>query len=238
MRGIIVGCDEKAEWLLPWWWRNYSKHVSLPVAFIDFGLSKMAKAWCCERGLLIPFERDIKSIVEATKPPEHFKKLCGETFFEHRLAWFKKPFACLLTPFEETMWIDLDCLILKTIEPAFSFLDAATDIALSSEPESVQKQAKEIKLINDDEILYNSGVIVFKKDSRPIQAWVDILSDPTKTFPGDQDALSNALYINKIKPGNLPRIYNWPYIFPKPEDIVVMHFMGDRGKALIKQFAA
>ena len=54
MDGIVVGADLTQEWLLPWWWSHYSRFNSLPVAFIDFGMSDEMKKWCQERGELIP----------------------------------------------------------------------------------------------------------------------------------------------------------------------------------------
>jgi hypothetical protein len=51
--GIIVGCDANQEWLLPWWWDHYCKHNSYPVAFVDFGMSEAALAWCQEKGQCI-----------------------------------------------------------------------------------------------------------------------------------------------------------------------------------------
>ena len=38
--GVIVGSDYSQEWLLPWWWENYTKHNRYPVTFVDFGLSQ------------------------------------------------------------------------------------------------------------------------------------------------------------------------------------------------------
>jgi hypothetical protein len=52
--GIIVGSDQTQEWLLPWWWKNYARHNTYPVVFVDFGMSLEKKAWCREHGTLVP----------------------------------------------------------------------------------------------------------------------------------------------------------------------------------------
>ena len=51
--GILIGSDEHLEWAIPWWWENYSRFNSFPVAFADFGMSEAMRAWCRERGELI-----------------------------------------------------------------------------------------------------------------------------------------------------------------------------------------
>ncbi len=234
-RGIIVGCDEKQEWLLPIWWSHYSLHSNLPVAFIDFGLSRSAKKWCSQKGRLIPFQKDIRALVAATNPPiGAIDSMIGSQFRKNREAWLKKPFACLMSPFKETIWIDIDCIIKQPVEEILAWLSPSYDLAIASEPESVQKTAKKFSLIKEDEILYNSGVIAFKSESKTIHAWINTLEQPDKKFPGDQDALSNAIYLNNLQVQTLPSIYNWPWYLKPSQDPVIIHYMGDPGKDLLK----
>lgn len=63
MKGILVGCDQNQEWLLSWWWDQYSAHNSYPVVFVDFGMSKTGVAWCNERGTCIPQSLDAHSLL-------------------------------------------------------------------------------------------------------------------------------------------------------------------------------
>ena len=102
MQGIIVGCDKAQEWLLPWWWQHYSKLNSYPVAFADFGMTEKAIAWVSERGryIKLPAAAPLKEV--SPERPEF-----RERTQEKRGAWFKKPLACLYSPFPESLWIDL-----------------------------------------------------------------------------------------------------------------------------------
>lgn len=234
-RGIIVGADRKAEWMLPWWWKHYSIHASYPVTFIDFGLSNKGKDWCLGKGNLLPFNTDIAHIVEATSPPVGIlDTLCGPTFRNHRMSWFKKPYACNMTPYKETIWIDTDCCLLKPIDSLFSFLTPTRSIALAREPDATQKNAKIAGLIDPEEVLYNSGVIVFQKNAKAIIEWEKILHT-NETFPGDQDALSKAIYLNKIPIAELPSTYNWPWYIAFNPTAHIIHFMGDNGKDIIRK---
>ncbi len=238
-RGILVGSDKNGEALLEFWWKNYTLNFSYPVAFVDFGLSESGKKWCKERGELIPFEKDISSIVEATAPKNSLiEKFFGKNYKTHRQSWLKKPFACLMTPFKETVWIDTDCLIQKPLLQIFYSLSKTCDIALVPEPEDVQLQSKLLKHIHKDEILYNSGVIVFRKECEVISAWAEILIEGKEAFPGDQDALSRVIYRNKFAVGELSPLYNWPWYAPLNRSAFIIHFMGDRGKKALHSIAA
>ncbi len=53
MHKIIVSCSKENEWMLPWWWMHYHYHNSLPVAFLDLGISLQAKRWCAKRGVVV-----------------------------------------------------------------------------------------------------------------------------------------------------------------------------------------
>ena len=34
---FLTGCDEKTEWMLPWFVENYKKHNDTPLIFANFG---------------------------------------------------------------------------------------------------------------------------------------------------------------------------------------------------------
>lgn len=55
-KGVLVGADQKQEWLLLWWWKNYSEENELPVCFVDFGMSEKGRKWCQKRGQLLLVE--------------------------------------------------------------------------------------------------------------------------------------------------------------------------------------
>lgn len=106
--GVLTGCDSAQEWMLPWWWANYSRHNAWPVAFADFGMSGEARAWCAERGTVLS--------VQAL-----------------RLAvWFRKPLAMLASPFRWSLWLDLDCEVRGELGEAFAYADQG--LAVTADP--------------------------------------------------------------------------------------------------------
>src|SRR3569832_1812642 len=108
-KGILVGSDSKTEWLLPRWWKYYSLYNDLPVAFVDFGMSSKMRHWCKKRGKII----DLKCPKEFTSQKRSLPKDVAQAWqsiykgdvWQAREAWFKKPLACLQTPFDMTVWM-------------------------------------------------------------------------------------------------------------------------------------
>ena len=238
-RGVIVGADAVAEWLLPWWWKNYSAHCSYPVAFFDFGMTDKGRNFCKEKGICFSLDIDVASYVRETEPDsKRIEVVYGEDYYKHRMAWFKKPFACLKAPFETSVWIDLDCRIQGDIAPIFEVLQGDDEIGLMPDTPAMQRHCYKHGLIEEGEVYYNSGVIVFKKGAQVIQKWVEIIQEGEFKFPGDQDALSTVFYIEDIKPATLSSKFNWPYYLPLQPGVVIVHYMGEPAKELIRQECA
>ena len=133
LNGIIVGCDEKQEWMLPWWWLNFSSNNSFPVAFVDFGLSESAKAWCAAHGTLISLQTPTHFVAERNDVDPSLVALWellihGKQLWYLRKSWFKKPLALMQTPFQNTLWIDVDCQITGALDEVFTI---SADMALS-----------------------------------------------------------------------------------------------------------
>jgi len=160
--GVIIGCDHKAEWLLPWWWKHYSAHCNYPVTLIDFGMSAKGKKFCRNHGACISLDIDVSSYVNTIKPKgKNYENICGPKCQKHRFPWFKKPFACLKTPFEKSLWIDLDCQIEGSIAPIFNALDNETELALVSENPLIQNMWRSNGFLQPGEIVYKPECWVY-----------------------------------------------------------------------------
>lgn len=224
--GFVVAADLTQEWLLPWWWSNYTKYNNLPVAFVDLGLSKEMKEWCKKRGHYIPLP--IPNIFVAEKDScssEHIKnweELYGSHFWESRNAWFKKPLACLQTPYKTSVWMDLDCEVRGSLTSIFSLSIPSSGIMLAQEYPSVEDW---------DNI--NSGVILFKKGNPTIEEWAKESLESNHTYKGDQDILHALILKKQIPLGDLPLIYNWSRFSEVNPEALVVHWHGTHGKSFI-----
>ena len=222
--GVLVGSDSRQEWLLPWWWENFRKHSSYPVTFVDFGLSQEKKAWCKDRGECISlrspplFVKDREEVESSFV--EDWESHYPDTFWTSREAWFKKPLACLLSPYERTLWCDLDCEVVKPLDGLMRACDERVGIALAKDFSS--------------DSIYNSGVIVFQKEHSLIQEWAKQSIEKNGAFRGDQDLLSQIIAEKNIPIRELPPIYNWSVGYGEKEDVVIYHWLGDAAKSALR----
>lgn len=234
--GILVGGDISQEWLLPWWWEHYCKHASHPVAFADFGLSFPMKDWCRERGELIPIRILDDFIAEKETIAPHFISLfeenCGKKFWNSRKTWFKKPFACLQTPFQRTIWIDLDCEIRGSFQELFDFADSDAGISMTRDRFAIPLTQMGIRQSHHHN--YNSGVVIFRRELEIIREWAKKSIEDNHLFLGDQDVLSHLLAERKICIPEFPPRFNWSRLETSKGIPIIMHWSGMHGKELIR----
>jgi len=192
-RGIIVGCDGKQEFLLPFFYLNLRLHSNLPITFFDFGMTAFGHDFCQKRGNIISIH---DSLYEAKS--SEYKEV-------KRLSWFKKPLACQMAPYDKNLWIDLDVLIRAPIDEVFDLLNAEKQIAITHEYDvDVSFLSTEISIIP----IYNSGFFAFFKNSPIVDSWIQISKKLKKTKIGDQDILSFDLYNRKNQIALLDPSYN------------------------------
>jgi hypothetical protein len=220
-KGIVVGSDMTQEWLLPWWWGHYTAFHAYPVAFVDFGMSIEMKKWCEERGTLIPLlVADIFVTDKHEIDPLLAKQMedaWGKTFWSCRNAWFKKPLACLQSPFLHSIWIDLDCEIRGTIDALFDLCREHLAIAIgSSHPVS-----------------YNSGVVAFKHGLSVIETWANQAFERNHLVPGDQDVLNAIIHEQNVRIVEIPAVYNWSRCSTPNPEARILHWHGPQGKSVI-----
>lgn len=226
--GVLVASDIGSEWLLPWWWDHYSKHNSHPVAFVDFGMSREMKEWCQERGETIRLRVADVFVAEEEEIEESlalvWRQNSEERFWRKRSAWFKKPLACLQSPFRRTLWVDLDCEIRGQVAPCFAFANSANGFALHKQPRG--------------SLLYNSGVIPFKHGLPLFETWAGECLEKTDRFRGDQEVLSHLIAKEKLDVHALPIEMNWGYSYGENPNALIIHWWGIGQESIRHQMAA
>jgi hypothetical protein len=224
-KGILIGSDSNTEWLLPWWWKYYSKYNEFPVAIADFGLSPQMLKWCQKRFQVISLkcpqnfvqQRSSLSKKLALQWQEEYK---GDVW-QARLAWFKKPFACLQTPFDLTVWLDADCEVCGPLKPLFDVLKEGVELAIIKEESHV--------------LVYNSGVLLFRSKASFLKKWAELCLNENDKFMGDQNALTELILAGKVRYTELDHKYNWRMIKGYHDAIVVAHWCA-WGKEYIQKF--
>jgi len=215
-RGILVGIDDRQEWMLPWWWSCYEAHNDLPVLFVDFGMSARARDWCAERGML-----------------------CGPTAADC-YGWFKKPLALLESPFRQAIWLDADCEVRARLDALFEYA-AEGGIGLALDRGTPQRYRDTMPV---DTPTYNSGLIVFNHGDAAVPQWASMTmalrsdrpGDTRYGQPGDQETL--ALTLRRHAAGRLREIPMEVMRLRLSDGdgaCLVMHWTGREGKAYIRQ---
>ncbi len=240
-KGVITGCSKNHEWMLPWWWMNYSLHNEYPVTFLDFGdMSPVAKQWCQRKGQLVTLQIPTEDFVanRGEVPREH-----GAVWETHlnldtwlaRLSWFKKPFACLQSPYERTIWIDLDCQARQSITPIFKSCENALEMAMAEEPPLVLEDHRNRKLLLLDEMEYNSGVIVFNHGAALIQDWARRCIELNNVLRGDQEVFSRMIYERKIAFSPMHPSFNWRAHLQPSFTPLIIHYLGNCKQFILQQ---
>lgn len=201
------------------------------MSFFDFGMSEAACNWCKERGevhtLHAPHVHADPKVVLANA------QIYGKGAEIARNGWFKKPLAMLQSPYEQALWLDLDCEVLGSLLPLFH---DPVDFALSREPDSCQRLHGEKGLLLENEILYNSGVVLFDRSSSLVQQWVELTLSSQHLFWSDQHILSRLIHLNSYPILNLPEEYNWRMSQGLNIRAVIVHWVGGWGKEYIRRF--
>ncbi len=227
-RGVVVAADLDQEWLLPWWWKHYSYHNNDPVLFIDFGMSSRARAWCERRGICrsvaaLDFPVHKRSDLPKERQ-EAWERRYGKRIWDVRSAWLKKPFALLEVPFDEAIWLDLDCQVRGSLEPIFKMLESGADLAIAKERWQV------CEFLFPNEAYYNSGVIAFRKQAPIVKQWAETTVAWQSHLPADQEFLTRAIFLHEPHLLELPPHCNWYWVWGANEMALIHHFCGRSGK--------
>ncbi len=238
-QGVLVGCDRNQEWLLPWWWEHYSRHNAYPVAFMDFGMSEEGKTWCRHRGQYLRLKPTKARILGKNQLPpatqSSWENHYGRKIWSRRRIWFKKPFALLQSPFEKTIWLDLDCQVRKSLEPLFICLVLGADIALKRDSEEIQRLHRSKHFILPEETNYDCGLIAYCSQAPILSQWVEEIVQRNQNYVFDQQALSRALMKYPHSLFELPESSNWSAANGPNSNALVYHFHGGSLKQMLKE---
>lgn len=232
--GVLTGCDEKHEWMLKWWWNHYSQSNHHPVTFLDFGMSKSAKIWCEKRGGVIPVTMKESALCRredlSINIQKQWETIYAPSVWNSRKAWSLKPLGLLKTPYTFSAWIDIDCMVLKSIKPLFNALERDTEMAIAIETrpdntDTVASRAREKGIP-----YYNTRVFSFKTASPLILKWAQNMLERNNEFMGDQEALNTIFFDKKYEVKELAPIFNHSFMIGKTPETAILHYSCTRGK--------
>ena len=232
-KGILTGCNAEQEWMLKWWWENYSKHNNYPVTFCDFGMTPSAKKWCSKRGKILPFDPQSLPLTQNSAP---WSGKLSKSALNRRSLWFSKPLILSKTPYAKTIWTDLDCEILKDLAPLFDMTESKDGFAIAYDSDENTKHARQNQTLKGGVKVLQAGVLAFKKASPVIPAWIDYCLKNLESEASDQTALSHLQAESPFDITILSNKYNWlnPEA-PSPHAVIYHHNGTSRKRKLFSE---
>jgi hypothetical protein len=238
-QGILAAACQSIEFLIPFWYKALRAHCHLPIAFVDLGMSSEAQAFCRDRGILIDFCHPVPDAggKENVDPllALRWEQTHGSGVWHMRKKWFCKPFIFSLSPFQKTLWLDLDCEVRSDITPLLSLCDDSYPIALTPEIEGYQKLFQQYGFSSVLQTIYNSGVVPFIKKSSIIEQWIQESTSASHKYISDQDALSALIHKQNIAVHIMPYEMNWDRTQGHNENALIIHWHSQRGKEILKK---
>lgn len=201
-RCVVTGCDVLQEWMLPWWYSNLRQHSPLPVVFVDKGLSRKGRAWCQERGEVVRNPIPVADVL------------------------LVKPLGLIQSPYAVSLWLDVDCEILKPLEPIFDETHA------------------EIGVVRDVPGAYDpiqGGVVVVRHGSAMVLEWAGLCRDwkrldhrkiPSRYY--DQSMLAHLWRQHPEAFTLLREEWNWVRQRGASPTAAIIHWWGKVGKEEIR----
>ena len=202
-RCVVTGCDALHEWMLPWWHDSLRRHSQLPLVFVDMGLSRKGRAWCGERGDVV------NPAVRAD------------------FAELLKPIGLIRSSYAESLWLDLDCEVLKPLEDVFD--ETTAEIGVARDVPSALDPVQ-------------SGVLVVRHGSSTVLEWAELCRNWSRldrrrilTRNYDQSVLA---HLWRLRPGAFTLLrdeWNWVRQKGPSPAAAVFHWWGMMGKEEIRK---
>ncbi|MCB1117327.1 MAG: hypothetical protein KDK50_01965 [Chlamydiia bacterium] len=204
--GVLIGADDKCEKLLSWWHSYYKNHNDRPVAILNFGLSPWGLAQAKKIGV----------VIDATTSPS-IKVKCKHRYARYIAgACLKRITHMKRSPFETTLWMDIDCIVRCNINHLFAYADHPSGFAAAHTSESGN---------SFEPNKFNGGIHVVKKTSTIYDFWISEIQKNAQHFDLDDLILSRAIHEHCIEINWFPNEYNTDASYAK-----IKHMHGRHNK--------
>lgn len=207
---FMTGCDEKTEWMLPWFIKNYRKYNDTPIIFANFGVSEDIDKWVRKSGLFT-------GVMDISHKEEK--------------GWFKKPYSMLNSAAKDTYWIDTDCEVLGDISDLFYYLEIEKLSMVEDKPWTKRRgetwyNSGVVGFKYKPQVLFRWYDAIKKSPT---------VGDQETLHAMLEDDFTRSIFINPI-----PNEYNWlrVQLVNDMEDSTnkkIMHWTGAKGKEIIKE---
>lgn len=191
-------------------------------------MSKSARMWCEQKGKVISFVLPPFFLQE--KRPFSFPKTWHPSKVDYvtnrRHIWFTKAFSLFQTPYDKTIWIDLDCEVKKSVQPLFDFCENTSGFAITYDVDHTTKEWKDDGLLSPDAEGHQVGVFSFKRKSPVLNKWIQSCYDNHHQELSEQTCLNHVLKKENFDITIFSKKYNWVYLDNSHPDATILHYAG------------
>lgn len=208
--GVLLMADRDLEWLLPWWFHCFEQtNPLLKVALVDAGLSEEGRDYLARKEVpIIPLNSPLPDSV---------------------YPWFHKPFAIAQSPFDRTVFCDLDCEVRGDISLLFHWPGEGISLGKDLIPSGRYRK------FFRERYYYNSGLVGIHTGDSVLVNWCDETLKLYRKFRSDQEILNFTLYETEATIVELPEHFHQLRLAGDHPDAVVMHWTGLPGKNHIQK---
>ena len=207
-RSVLTACDSKLEDLLPWWIQNTQKFTNAPIYVVDLGLNEP----------MVNIAQGLGAHVGVMEPIENVR------------TWFNKPWCLQKTQTQQTLWLDVDCEVLKSIDDIWMLCENER-ILIAPDPVMRRQGPEHSGTVNTGVMLYeNLDDVFFKRWQKEIKGG---------DHRGDQEALRELISRDSVPELlELPQEWNWlRLMYTRGEDNPdkrILHWTGRGGKGMLR----
>ena len=203
--------------MLPWWWTHFESHNTLSVAFVDLGMTPKMKTWCQGKGAVIGLDAPRhfvfdKSLI-APELTSFWEETAGKDFWEGRDIQFYQPFALQQSPFNETLWVGLDCEVTGNLKPLFSKVHAYSKIALTKSQEQ-----------------YQTHLMAVHRTSPILSRWAELCQWHNNRYIDGAEALTTLIQEEEVEVAELAN-----RVSGLGPEALIFHWGGKWGKEVIRR---
>lgn len=168
--------------------------------------------------------------------PEKWPQKWQTDIINQRKIWFTKALSLLKTPYEKTLWVDLDCKFLTPVDDIFSTCDNEGGLALTLDVPETTKRWKEVGFLSQNAKGYQVGVILYKRHSALMNKWAKNCVLKHKIEYSEQTSLDHTLEEENIPVPLLSQYYNWLDAKRVHPEAKIVHYGGEEHKIqLVKE---
>ena len=134
------------------------------------------------------------------------------------------------SPYQHTIWLDIDCEVLCDIEPLFDYCTSNLQFSAVRSLPAGQIWAYNNQFLKPGQVHYNGGVIAYDRNSQLLEKWTEQTQLASEHYFADDIAFSAIIAEQNLVMDEIPKEYNRPWHVADRSRDHVIHWKGPSGQ--------